>query len=152
MRVFFLCVFSFLVFACTSTKSTIMNIDPNAKKPKIVNNAFEITTYATDSKYGYDADYPINLGPLSDKQEETYVALYFNALEGTNGEKINYTKTATCCPFPSNTNNIGAGTLSIYEVTLEGSTKKMSLYFNIYEKGEILCTKGLKIKKSRLSE
>lgn len=147
MRILILCLFSFLFFACTSTKSTIMNIDPNAKRPKVVNNAFEITDYATDSKYGYDADYPINLGPLFEKHEEANIKLYFNALEGPNGEKISYTKTATCCPFPSNTNNIGAGTLSIHEVTLEGSTKKIALYFNIYEKGQVLCPKGLKIKK-----
>lgn len=151
MRIFLFSLFSFLFLACTSTKSTIMNIDSTAKRPKIINNAFEITAYATDSKYGYDADYPINLGPLVDKQEEANIILYFNALEGPNNEKISYTKTATCCPFPSNTNNIGAGTLAIYEVLFEGSSKKVSLYFNIYEKGQILCPKGFKIKKT-LSE
>jgi hypothetical protein len=150
MRLLILGIFSLLFLACTSTKSTIKNIDPTAKRPKIVNNAFEITEYANDSNYGYDADYPINLGPLLDKQEEANIKLFFNALEGENGETITYTKTETCCPFPSKTNNIGAGTLSIYEVKLEGTTKKIALYFNIYEKGQILCPKGLKIKKTTL--
>ncbi|NHN24179.1 2-dehydro-3-deoxyphosphooctonate aldolase [Flavobacterium jejuense] len=148
MRLFLLSMLSFILLACTSTKSTIKNIDPNAKRPKIVNNAFEITEYATDSNYGYDADYPINIGPLLDKQEEANIKLFFNALEGENGKKITYSKTETCCPFPSKTNNIGAGTLSIYEVTFEENSKKIALYFNIYEKGQILCPKGLKIKKS----
>ena len=58
-----------------------------------------------------------------------------------------FQKTATCCPFPSDTHGIGAGTLSIYEVELEGTSKKISLYFNIYEKGQIVCPKGLNIKK-----
>ena len=42
---------------------------------------------------------------------------------------------------------MGAGTIGIYEVTFEGSNKKITLYFNIYEKGKILCPKGFSIKK-----
>ena len=42
---------------------------------------------------------------------------------------------------------MGAGTLSIYEVSLEGTTKKFNIYFNIYEKGKLVCPKGFKIKK-----
>jgi hypothetical protein len=42
---------------------------------------------------------------------------------------------------------MGAGTLSIYEVTFEGNPKKLTLYFNTYEKGEMACPKGFKIKK-----
>lgn len=136
-----------LLYSCTSTKSTIKNIDPNAIRPKVVNNAFVITEYAKDSQYGYNADYPINLGPLYDKQEEQNIVYFLNALEGPKGEKLVYQKTATCCPFPSDTHGIGAGTLSIYEVELEGTSKKISLYFNIYEKGQIVCPKGLNIKK-----
>ena len=34
-----------------------------------------------------------------------------------------------------------------YEVTFEGSTKKFTMYFNIYEKGVLACPKGFKIKK-----
>ena len=40
---------------------------------------------------------------------------------------------------------------SNYEVTFEGSSKKITLYFNIFEKGEILCPKGFSIKKTVLS-
>ena len=42
---------------------------------------------------------------------------------------------------------MAAGTIGIYEVTFEGSDKKMTLHFNIYEKGKILCPKGFSIKK-----
>jgi hypothetical protein len=42
---------------------------------------------------------------------------------------------------------MGAGTVGIYEVMLEGSNKKVMLYFNIFEKGKILCPKGFAIKK-----
>ena len=35
----------------------------------------------------------------------------------------------------------------VYEVNFKGIPKKIALYFNIYEKGQILCPKGLKIKR-----
>ena len=75
-------------------------------------------------------------------------AYYFNGIEGPNGEKISFKKVDTCCPFPTKNNTMGAGTIGIYEVTFEGSNKKTTLYFNIYEKGKILCPKGFSIKKS----
>lgn len=144
MRYFFF--FTVLIIGCTSTKSTIQNIDNNAVKPKVSNGAFELTEYAQDDKYGYDADYPINIGLVLERQETTFLTYFFNALEGKNGEKIiSFEKIDTCCPFPTKHNMMGAGTLSIYEVKFENSTSK-KLYFNIYEKGQLLCPKGFKIK------
>lgn len=147
MKYLFL-VLSIFIIGCTSTKSTLKNVDNTAVKPKIVNNAFVITEYAKDSKYGYDEDYPINIGLILERQEDVYLGYFFKGLEGENGKKIkNYEKVDTCCPFPTTHNTMGAGTLAIYEVTFEGSNKKVRLYFNIYEKGHILCPKGFSIKK-----
>ena len=144
----FLLLIPILIISCTSTKSTLQNVDNNAIKPKIRNNAFLITEYAKDSKYGYDADYPINIGLILERQEELYIGYFFNGLEGENGKTIeNFKKVDTCCPFPTTHNTMGAGTLAIYEVTFEGSTKKVRLYFNIYEKGKIVCPRGFSIKK-----
>lgn len=134
--------------SCTSTKSTLKNIDNSAIKPKVSNNAFEITQYATDSKYGFDADFPVNIGPINQNQEENNVNYFFNALEGKEGEKIIYKRVDTCCPFPTKTDGIGAGTLAVYEVSFEGSNSKQLLYFNTYEKGLIACPKGFSIKKN----
>lgn len=148
MKLFNLLILFIFTASCVSTKSTIKNIDNNAIKPKITNNAFEITEYATNPKYGFDPDYPINIGPLKAQQEEQNINYFFNALEGKNGEKISYKMVDTCCPFPAKTDGIGAGTLSIYEVTFEESNIKQQLYFNIYEKGLIACPKGFSIKKN----
>lgn len=141
-------VISLFIISCTSTKSTLQNIDNTAVKPKIENNAFVFTEYAKDSKYGYNEDYPINIGLILERQEDLYVSYFFKGLEGENGAKIEkYEKVGTCCPFPTAHNTMGAGTLAIYEVTFEGSQKKARLHFNIYEKGKILCPKGFSIKK-----
>lgn len=138
---------AFILTSCVSTKSTIKNIDNNALRPLIKNKAYVITEYATDSKYGYDEDYPINIGFINEKQEDINIQYYFSGLEGPNGEKISYKKIDTCCPFPTKNSLMGAGTIGIYEVTFEGINKKITLYFNIYEKGKILCPKGFSIKK-----
>ena len=58
----FFTLFLLLFSACGSIKSTLKNIDNNAVKPPIVENHFVITEYSSEKEYGYDEDYPINLG------------------------------------------------------------------------------------------
>jgi hypothetical protein len=147
MKYFFSLLIAFTLTSCVSTKSTLKNIDNTALRPLVKDKAYVITEYATDSKYGYDQDYPINIGFINEKQEDINIQYYFSGLEGPNGEKISYKKVDTCCPFPTKNSLMGAGTIGIYEVTFEGSNKKITLYFNIYEKGKILCPKGFSIKK-----
>lgn len=144
-KLFFLGIFLVLI-GCISTKSTIQNIDDTAVKPTIKNKAFQFTEHANDMKYGYDSDYPINIGLILERQEEAYVGFFFNGLLGPKGEKISYKKIDTCCPFPTKHNTMGAGTLTLYEVSFERTNIKKTLYFNVYEKGKILCPKGFTIK------
>lgn len=142
------CLVLFLLLnACGSIKSTIQNIDNNAPKPPVKDNAFIITEYSNDKKYGYNKDFPINLGFENEKLSEKNIAYFFNALAGPKGEKITYTRLEGCCPFPTKRNKMGAGSLDLYEITLEGSSKKIQLYLNIYERGKIMCPVGLSIKK-----
>lgn len=147
MKYFFLIMTSFLLTSCISTQSTIRNIDNTAVRPSVKDKAYVITEYATDSKYGYDMNYPINMGYIHERQEDINIQYFFNGLEGPKGQKISFKKADTCCPFPTKNSLMGAGTIGIYEVTFEGSTEKTILYFNIYEKGKILCPKGFSIKK-----
>jgi len=135
-----------LFSSCGSIQSTLKNIDNNAVKPEIVENHFVITEYSSDKKYGYNADYPINLGFENEKKSENNVVLYFNALLGKKGEKFTYEKIESCCPFPTKRNTIGAGSLDIYELTFEGNPKKIRLYINVFEKGKVLCPVGFSIK------
>ncbi len=136
-----------LVFSsCGSIKSTLKNIDNSAVKPVVKENRFVITEVSSDKKYGYDKDYPINLGFENEAKSQKNVELFFNALTGKNGEKVTYAKVETCCPFPTKRNAMGAGSLDIYEVAFEGNTKKTRLYLNVFEKGKVLCPVGFSIK------
>ena len=42
---------------------------------------------------------------------------------------------------------MGAGTLDLYEVYLNGNTSDKKIYINTYEKGKVICPKGFSIKK-----
>jgi hypothetical protein len=134
--------------SCVSTQLTIKNIDDNAVKPAIKNDKFVITEISTDKKYGFDKDYPINLGFGREKDAPTMIQFFFNALLGEKNEKFTYTKLESCCPFPTKKTNVGAGTLDIYEIIFEPSGKKIQLYINIHEKGKIMCPKGFIINPS----
>jgi len=136
-----------LFTSCGSIKSTLMNVDDSAVKPQVIANQFILTEYAEDSKYGYDKNYPINLGFENEKYSPKNVIYFFNAITGPNGEKISFEKIDTCCPFPSKKSVMGAGTLDLYEVKFEGSDKKIILYINIYERSKVVCPKGFSIKK-----
>ena len=77
------------VSSCISTKSTIKNIDDNAPNLTLTkSNTFVITDYSQDPKYGYDADYPVNVFYKNSKGEDINAHRFLNALAGPKGEKI----------------------------------------------------------------
>ena len=135
------------ITACTSTKSTIKNIDDDAPNLKLTkNNTFYISEFSKDKKYGYDKDYPINIF-YGDTQNETINQLRFlNALAGPKGEKITFTKLESCCPFPTKRSEMGVGLLDVYELKWEGQKSPVILYLNIYEKGILMVPFGLRLK------
>ena len=115
--------------SCVSTKSTLKNVDDNA--PNLVlskDNTFVITEYSKDKKYGYDADYPINLFFQNTRNEKLNQERFLNALAGPKGEKITYTKLESCCPFPTKRTDLGAGFLDVYELKWDGQKKPINLY------------------------
>ena len=146
-RILVLVGFMFLFVSCISTKSTLQNVDDSAPK-LIVNkyNAFIISEFASDEKYGYDKDYPINIYYRSTTNDSINQYRFFNALTGPNGEKVFYEKVGVCCPFPSKNSVSGAALLDIYEVKWLGQKTPITLYLNIYEKSPIQVPKGFGLK------
>jgi hypothetical protein len=135
--------------SCISTKSTIRNIDDNAPLPQLSkNNTFVITEYSKEKRYGYDKDYPINVFYYSTRNETINQERFLNALSGPKGEKINFTKLESCCPFPTKRSEMGAGFLDVYEVKWEGLKKPVLLYMNIYEKGALKVPVGFSLSKN----
>ena len=133
--------------SCVSTRNTIKNIDDNARMPALSKEkTFIITEVSRDKNYGYDQDYPVNLGFMPVQSAEINVQRYFGALTGPDGQKLTYKKTDTCCPFPSKRTDIGAGLLDIYEITWDGLAQPKLIYINLYEKGTIAAPTGFGIR------
>ncbi|MCO6148687.1 2-dehydro-3-deoxyphosphooctonate aldolase [Flavobacterium sp. NRK1] len=136
-----------LVTSCVSTRNTIRNIDDTAIMPPLSKEkTFIVTEISSDKKYGYDQDYPVNLGFLPITIAEMNVKRFFGALSGPEGQQITYTKVDSCCPFPSKKNDMGAGILDIYEVTWEGLATPKRIYINLYEKGKVIAPHGFGIR------
>lgn len=135
--------------SCVSTKSTLKNVDNNAPDLYLSReNTFVITEYSKDKKYGYDADYPINLFFQNTRNEKLNQERFLNALAGPKGEKITFSKLESCCPFPTKRTDLGAGLLDVYELKWEGQKKPVKLYLNIFEKGILMVPVGLSLKKN----
>ena len=138
----------FLMISCVSTKSTLKNVDDTTPIPGLTShNTFVITEYSKDKQYGYQQDYPINVFYKNTKDETLNQKRFLDALVGPKGEKINYKKLESCCPFPTKRNEIGAGFLDVYELSWEGLKTPIKLYLNSYEKGALLIAVGLNLKK-----
>jgi hypothetical protein len=148
MKKYFIATFAIICLAsCVSTKNTIRNIDDKAIMPRLSKEkTFIILEVSKDKRYGYDQDYPVNLGFLPVQTAEINVKRFFGALSGPNGEKITYERVDSCCPFPSAKNEMGAGILDIYEVKWEGLSEPKRIYINLYEKGAVLAPKGFTIR------
>ena len=133
--------------SCISIRNTIKNIDNNA--PDLVlkpTDVFEIKTVATNKKYGYHKDYPINIFFVSTANDTLNQPRYLRALAGPNGEKLSFRKIESCCPFTSKRVASGGGMLDLYEVSWRGNPKPLRLYLNIYEKGIVMAPVGLTIR------
>ena len=137
-----------LTTSCISTRNTIRNIDDTAVMPGIAKDkTFIITEISTDKKYGYNQDYPVNLGFIPMPTAEINIKRYFGALTGPKGEKLTYKKVDSCCPFPTEKYDMGAGLLDIYEVTWEGLNSPKKVYINLFEKGQIVAPQGFGLRK-----
>ncbi|CAN1519003.1 hypothetical protein MCETHM1_01027 [Flavobacteriaceae bacterium] len=148
-KIAFVITILLLITSCGSIKSSLKNVDNNAPIPVVgKNNAFIITEYSKDKRYGYEKDYPINIYFRGTKNDTINQKYFFNALAGPKGEKITYTKMENCCPFPTKSSDIGAGFLDVYEVTWDGLKKPIVLYVNIYERGLLMVPVGLGLKKN----
>lgn len=144
----FLVLLFFGLISCTSTQSTIKNIDNNAPNLKLIDsNTFLISEFSNDKKYGFDPDYPVNIFYANTKNPDLNAQRFLNALAGPNGEIITYKKLESCCPFPSKTTEMGAGLLDVYEIKWAGQKTSIKLYINPYEKGYVLVPVGLGLKK-----
>lgn len=101
---------------------------------------------AADSTYGYTSKNPVCVGGISDERALAPTKHYLNALLGPNGEEIKAFRYGSCCGFKTPNGMINnTGLLDHYGVYWEGSDT-ISIYINIYDKGNLFIPLGLNSK------
>lgn len=117
--------------------------NPNIKHELIDDYTFKITEYSQDKSYGYTEKNPIMVGGNSEgpKNERRFL----NALAGPNGEKIEYYRIGSCCPFNTK-NSAWGGMLDKYNITYTGLNKSLIIYINMYDSDTLKVPVGLKLK------
>lgn len=142
-----------VLLGCSSQKtSTASKKESGTTPPKQVefidDNTYLLTVQSDDKSYGYDQSNPIKVGGVKESSGPMNERRFLNGLLGPNGEELSYKRSGSCCSFktPNGLFN-GTGLLDAYEVSLKGSSDKLTIYINMYDKGELKVPVGLTAKK-----
>jgi hypothetical protein len=104
-----------------------------------------LTRTAQDAAYGFAEQSPVKVGGgYGDGLKNTYG--FLNALRGPGGEVVHYSRVGTCCNFKTKNSPFGEESLEVYEISYEGGPTKR-LYFNWFDKGDLLVPVGLSARK-----
>jgi hypothetical protein len=87
---------------------------------------------ATDPGYGYSAAKPIKTG----SRNNNIHILYLNSLRGPKGEPVTYERRGACCDFEDKSLPMGGGLLDVYDVNVDGSSKSITIYVDMYRTGQ----------------
>lgn len=145
-------LFTFLV-ACASqkTSATVKSLNTAKGDTRTVPVEFlDDKTYllnlpSSDKSYGYTERNAIKVGkdgsgPVNERR-------FLNALLGPNGEEISYARAGSCCTFKTPNGMIdNMGMLDRYTITWVGNKEPLTLYLNMYDKGDLQIPVGLKAK------
>lgn len=134
-----------VINSCSTSRKTsgFTYGDPKVKQVLIDESTFKVSVYSQDKTYGFTEKNPVMVGGVSEgpKNERRYL----NALAGPNGEKVQYYRLGSCCPFKTKNSEWG-GMLDKYEVSYEGLDTSFVLYINMYDSDTLKVPVGLKLK------
>lgn len=111
--------------------------------------SFIVTEVSTDKTYGLTPKNPVEVGG-SFENGAYKERRYLNLLMGPNGEKISYFRAGSCCPIKSKNGFMGMAMLDNYRVTWENSKDTISIYINLYDKGELKAPMGFGFKNNQV--
>ncbi|MBX2922242.1 MAG: hypothetical protein KF746_08635 [Chitinophagaceae bacterium] len=157
MRKYFFTGIACLFIACSSQKKMVSQAedkDPGIGDTRtytvefIDEDTYLLTETSTDKTYGYTKENPVKTGGNRERIGPVSERRFLNALLGPNGEPIAYFRAGSCCSFKTPNgllNNMGL--LDIYRVWWEGSKDTVSIYINMYDKGDLYIPAGFTARK-----
>jgi hypothetical protein len=136
------------LFSCSSSKRSAGSGagygSPGVKQELVDYNTFKISLYSQDESYGYTERNPVMVGGTSEGPQNQ--RRFLNALSGPNGEKIEYYRIGSCCPFETKNSAWGGGMLDKYSINYEGLKKSIIIYINMYDSDTLRVPVGLKLR------
>ena len=143
-----------LMTACASQKGSTGVAKPNSSKgdtrtipvESLDAETYLLTVQSTDKSYGYTEGNAIKVG--SEGGGPTNERRFLNALLGPNGEEVSYSRSGSCCAFKTPNGMIdNMGMLDRYTVTWTGNSNPITLYLNMYDKGDLQIPVGFTAKR-----
>jgi len=100
-----------------------------------------------DKEYGVTPEKPIEIGGLLEGAGNHWSSQYFSSILGPNGEKTEFERISTCCPFVVTNEAISkqglkTGLLDVYLLSVANSNQKVRVYVSLYSEGKIYAPKG----------
>lgn len=136
-----------LVLGCTSSnQSAASNSSDESSRVLIDQQTYLLTEQAQDDSYGFTEDNPVKVGGVKEEMGPINQRRFLNALQGPNGEEIEYNRQGSCCGFETPNGFMGMGLLDVYSVYWEGSSDTLDVYMNLYDTGELFIPVGLTAK------
>jgi len=102
--------------------------------------------YFTDNSYGYKSGNPVKVGGSNESSGPMNERRFLNGLTGPNGETVEYYREGSCCAFRSPNGLMGTGLLDRYKVFYKGSKDTVTIFINMYDKGDLYVPVGFKAK------
>ncbi len=146
----YLVIFSLSVLflsACSTSKKFTRNDfgSPNLKQELLDYFTFKIDVHSEDENYGYTPNDPVMVGGGSIEGPKNQ-RRFLNALAGPNGEKVEYHRIGSCCQFGTTNSEFGGGMLDMYNVTIEGTEKSVTLFINMYDSDTLRVPVGFSLR------
>lgn len=141
-----------LLLGCATQKSatTSNRAEGDTRTRKVVlldDNTYLLKVYSTDSTYAFTPENAVKVGGIKESNGPKNERRFLNGLAGPNGETLQYSRRGSCCSFKSPNGLFGSGLLDLYSVYWRGSKDTLSIYINMYDKGDLEVPVGLTAKK-----
>lgn len=135
-----------MVVGCTSQQKSASASDRPiaAVKQTQPSEDFVVEQLATDKSYGYSESNPVKVGGSGGGPRRE--RFFLSQLAGPNGERIEYQRLGSCCPFSTPNGFMGTGMLDKYEVMIEGEITSRILFINMYDFEPPLVPHGFRVK------
>ncbi len=95
-----------------------------------------------EGDYGYAEANPIKVGGFAEGRGPSNERKYLNRLRGPDGQRIEYERRGSCCPFETAEAPLGTGLLDMYKITYDGLSEPIILYLNFYDSETLKAPKG----------